>query len=133
MSSSVKIQTKCICEWGIYTDFPPTVIFRKLLTLIRVGFLGVCFVVPLAPPCLTPVKIMLEIWNLVRKYTRIWSWIKNDFLNQGPFNLADVSIFALKNQHLLSKIVPLLKVIVWELRQRFFSSVFSFCKIKDYW
>ena len=36
-------------------------------------------------------------------------------------------------QHFLSKNVPLLKAIVWELCYRVFSSVFSFCKAKGYY
>ena len=31
-----------------------------------------------------------------------------------------------------SKVVPLLKAVVWELFKRFFTSVFSFCKMKGY-
>ena len=38
-----------------------------------------------------------------------------------------------KNQHFLSKIVPLLKAIIRKLCWRFFISVFSFCKIKGYY
>ena len=43
--------------------------------------------------------------------------------------------FFAKYQHFLAKIVALLKAVVWELRPVFFSSVFSFCKIKGgcYW
>ena len=33
----------------------------------------------------------------------------------------------------MSKIVPSLKAILWELCKRFFSSVFSFCKAKGYY
>ena len=44
------------------------------LTLIWVGFLGVRFAVvvvggKISPPCLKPVRIMLETLNLARKYT----------------------------------------------------------------
>ena len=39
------------------------------LTLIWVDFLGVRFEVWGVPPCLKPVKIMLETSNLARKYT----------------------------------------------------------------
>ena len=52
---------------------------------------------------------------------------------QGPLNFADVSIFFAKIQHFSTKIAPLLKAIVSELRQRFFSSVFSSCKLKGYY
>ena len=37
-----------------------------------------------------------------------------------------------KNHCFLAKILPLLETIVCELRQRFFSPVFSFCNIKGY-
>ena len=40
-----------------------------------------------------------------------------------------LTIFCKKCQRFLTKIVPLLKPIVRELCYRFFSSVFSFCKI----
>ena len=43
------------------------------------------------------------------------------------------SIFFAKSPYFLSKIVPLLKAIVWELCYRFFSSVFSFCKINGWY
>ena len=54
-------------------------------------------------PCLKLVKIMLETWNFVLKFVHICS---------------------------LAKMVLLIKAIVWELCKGFFSSVFSFCKIK---
>ena len=41
-------------------------------------------------------------------------------------------IFLHKNQHFSGKIVRLLKAIMWELCWKFFSSVFSFCKIRGY-
>ena len=41
-----------------------------------------------------------------------------------------MSAFFAKNQPFMSKIAPLLKAVVWELCQIFFSSVFSFCKVK---
>ena len=71
--------------------------------------------------------------NLARKYTFICSFKKYTFQYQGPLNFADVSIFLAKNSIFLAEIVPLLKAIVWELCWRFFSSVFSFCKIKGYY
>ena len=67
---------------------------------------------------------MLETWNLVCKHKRIFSFRKCAY--QGPLSFADVNIF-------LAKIVPLLKAIVGEQCQRFFSSVFSFCEIKVSW
>ena len=41
--------------------------------------------------------------------------------------------FFAKNQHFVAKIVPLFKAIVWELCNKFFSYIFSFCKIKGYY
>ena len=57
------------------------------LTLIWVGFLGVRFEVvgggggkiTAPPPCLKPVRIMLETLNLPRKYTFICSFRKYSF------------------------------------------------------
>ena len=72
----------------------------QCLTLIWVGFLEVRFKVV--------VGIMLESSNLVRKYIPICSFRKYTFQYLGPHKFADVSIF-------LSKEVPLLKAIVWEL------------------
>ena len=37
------------------------------------------------------VRIMLETWNLVRKYTPICSFRKYNFYHQGPLKFADVS------------------------------------------
>ena len=60
-----------------------------LLTLVWVGSLGVCFEVEEGggggergvklAPSLKLVKIMLEAWNLVRKYTNIFSSRKYTF------------------------------------------------------
>ena len=53
----------------------------SVLTLIWVGFLGVCFEVGWRGGKITPflklIRIMLETWNLARKYTRIFSFTKN--------------------------------------------------------
>ena len=40
-----------------------------------------------------------------------------------------------ENQHFVAKIVPLFITIVWELCNKFFRYIFSFCKIKEcyYW
>ena len=73
---------------------------------------------------------MLETRNSVRKYTHICSFRKYTFQQQDSLNFADVSNFLVKNSIFLKKIVPLLKAIVRGLCQRFFSSVFRFCKIK---
>ena len=39
------------------------------------------------------IRIMLETWNMVRKYTPIYSFRKYTFWSQGPLNFADVSLF----------------------------------------
>ena len=54
-------------------------------------------------PWLKLVRIMLETWNFVRKFTRICSFRKYTFQYQGFLNFADVSIFFAKNQHFLAK------------------------------
>ena len=79
--------------------------------------------------CLKLVRMMLETWNFVRKFAHICSFRKYTFQYQGFLNFADVSIFFGKTQHFLAKMILLLKSIVWEQCKRFFSSVFSFCKI----
>ena len=43
------------------------------------------------------------------------------------------AFFRKKSEFFLAKIVPLLKAIMWELREIYFSSVFSFRKIKGYY
>ena len=40
---------------------------------------------------------MLETWNLVRKYTHIFSFSKYTFQYLDPLNSADVSIFCKKS------------------------------------
>ena len=73
-----------------------------ILTLIWVGFLGVCFQVGMGGggenylPCLKLVRVMLETSNLARKYTSICSFRKYTFQCLGPLNFADVSIFLQK-------------------------------------
>ena len=71
-----------------FTDTSGRLLSVYNLTIINVGFLRVRFAVgggqakiTLLPflPCLKLVRIMLEIWNLVRKYTRILSFRKYTF------------------------------------------------------
>ena len=56
---------------------------KGLLTLIRMGLLAVLFVVCFGrgniTPCLKPVSIMLEEWNLIRKYAHTFSFRKYTF------------------------------------------------------
>ena len=84
------------------------------LTLIWLGFLVVRFEVGWVnlPPCLKPVRIMLETSNLARKYTPICSYRKYTFYCLDPLSFAYASIFLQKISVFLSKKVPLLKAIV---------------------
>ena len=76
------------------------------LTLIWVGFLVACFEVEVGggkitpPPPIHPrlklVRIILETWNLVRKFTPICSFRKYTFQCQGPLHFVDVGIFLQK-------------------------------------
>ena len=61
------------------------------------------------------VWITLETWNLVRKYTHIYSFRKYTFYYQDIVSFADVSICFVKYQYFLGKIVPLIKATLWEL------------------
>ena len=75
-----------------------------LLTLIWVDFLGARFEVGgRSKTRLKLVTIMLETWNFVRNFTHIFNFRKYIFQYQGPFNLADISIFFAKNQHFFPK------------------------------
>ena len=65
-------------------------------------------------PCLKPVRIMLETSYLPRKYTPICSFRKYTFWWLGPLNFCWCQVL------FLSKKVPLLKAMVWELCLRFF-------------
>ena len=104
------------------------------LTLIRVSFLGVPFGVG-GKTRLKPVKTKLETWNwYVSTHTYLVS--EKILFSTKTFSILLISAFFFaKNQHFLTKIVPLLEAIVWIMRYRFFRSVFSFCKIKGcyYW
>ena len=82
-------------------------------------------------PCLKIVRVMLETWNLVWKYTHMVS--ENiTFSTKIPLILLMSGFLLQKNQHFfLAKIV--LKAIVWKLFSRFSSSVFSLCKIKSHY
>ena len=68
------------------------------LTLILVGFLGLCFALGVGKitPCLNLFRIILEAWNLIRKYIQ---------------NLVSVSenILFSNRTHFLTKIWPLPK------------------------
>ena len=64
------------------------------------------------PPFLKLVRIILQNYNLVRKYTHIFSCKKYTFQYPEFPNFADLSILFAKNQRFLAKIAPLLKAIV---------------------
>ena len=115
----------------------------ETLPLTPLGFLTVCFpkVVVVErdwggrraggwnyPPYLKFFRIMAETWNLVRKYTNIYSFRKKYLLIERP-------PWFCWCQQFLAKIVHLPKAIVWELCFRLFSSVLRFWKIKRfcYW
>ena len=73
------------------------------LTLIWVSFLGVRFEVwkgggvgDIITPCLKFVRIMLETWYLVRKYTLVSSFKKYTFQYQDFLNFDDISNFLQK-------------------------------------
>ena len=68
----------------------------------------------LPPHCLKLGRIMLETWNLARKYTHMGSFRNIPFSTKTLLNLLMLAFFA-KNQRFLAKIIPLLKTIVWEL------------------
>ena len=76
--------------------------------------------------------VRFAVWNLKLEifYVSTHTYL---VLENIPFRCQLFFFFFFsKNEHFLSKIVPLFKAIVWELCQRLFSSVFSFCKIKGY-
>ena len=88
------------------------------LTLITVDSSGVCFSVAgevgviKTSLRLKLVRSMLETWNLVGKYTHIYSFRKYSFYYQEPLSFADVRISFAKNQIFLLKLVALLKAIL---------------------
>ena len=92
------------------------------LVLIWVGFVGVHFEVCAeggvwvikTTPCLKLVRIMLETWKLVRKYTHVCSFRNYSSHYQGLINFdfnADISIFC-QRLIFLSNIVLLIKSMV---------------------
>ena len=71
----------------------------QLLTLISLDFVRGSFwggEEGKITPCLKLVRIMLETWNLLRKYTHIFSFRKYTFYYQDPHDFADVSNFLQK-------------------------------------
>ena len=91
---------------------------KGLLTLIRMGFSAVLFLVRFGRGKITlflkPVSIMLEAWNLIRKYTHTFSFRKYTLQFQKFLHFADVNIF-LQKISILAKLEPSLKAIVREL------------------
>ena len=72
---------------------------------------------------------MLETWNFLCKYTHVVSKYRLCSTKVLLILLMSVFYFA-KKSAFLAKIIPLLKATVWQLCEKFFSFVFSFCKIK---
>ena len=67
----------------------------KRLNLICVGPFGICFEVGVGKitPCLKLVRVILETWNLVCKYTHMCSFRKYTIRKQGPPNFTNDSKF----------------------------------------
>ena len=85
------------------------------LTQIWVGFLRARFEVGGKITLgIKLVRIMLETWHLVRKFTHIYSFRKYTFQYQGSHNFVDIRMFFVKSEHFLVKMVPLFKAIAWE-------------------
>ena len=63
---------------------------NNLLTLIWVGFYG--YVLNSGGEGGVKVRTMLETWNLVRMYTRIYAFRKYTFQYQGPLKSPDIYI-----------------------------------------
>ena len=80
------------------------------------------------------VKVILKLfYKLEISFVSTHTYVNSEDIRFSTKALfADVSIYFAKNLHFLTKMVSLLKVIMWELCQRFFSSVFSICKVKGY-
>ena len=72
---------------------------NNLLTLIWVGFYG--YVLNSGGEGGVKVRTMLETWNLVRIYTRIYAFRKYTFQYEGPLKSPDIYIFVSKNKCLL--------------------------------
>ena len=87
--------------------------YPRKLALIWVGFLGVRFEV--------------GGWHVS---TQAYIVSGNILFSTKALLILLISAFFPKKSAFLAKIVPLLKAIVWELCQSFFSSVFTFCKVK---
>ena len=94
-----------------------------ILTLIWVGFLRVRFEVGgrgggggKITPCLKLIRVMLESWNLVRKYTYTYVVSENmPFGTKAFLILLMLTFFLQKISVFLAMIVPLLKAVLWEL------------------
>ena len=86
-----------------------------ILILIWVVFLGVPFAKGVGSKitsCLKLVRIMLKTWNLVHKYTHVYSLRK--YSTKTPLILL-MSAFCKNCAFLFAKIAFLLEAIVWEL------------------
>ena len=123
MESWILCSNLCSLKW--LKPSRSRVISLTYLTMIWVGFLGVRFEEgDKITPCLKLVRTMLKTSNLSRKYTHICRFWTCLFYYQGPFSTLNMSLLVpiflmqhlfAKNQRFLSKIISLLKAIVWEL------------------
>ena len=77
------------------------------------------------------VKIVLETWNLVRKYT-VCNFRKYNFQYHEPLDFADVSILCAKIS-IVAKNSTFTQINSMGAVLELFSSVFSFCKVKGYY
>ena len=106
--------------------------------LIWVGFLGFRFEVCVwggggdkINPCLKLVRIMLETLNLTRKYTHICSSREYTFSTKVSLILLMSAFFGKKSAVFAQKYIYSKQYCESCVRD-FFSSVFSFCKMKGY-
>ena len=79
--------------------------------------------------------VQAELWDKLEFWyasTHIYVVSENIPFSTKALLIFLISISFFKKQHFLAKIKPLLKAIVLQLCYKFFSSVFSFCKIKGY-
>ena len=67
-------------------------------------------------PCLKLIRVMLESWNLVRKYTYTYVVSENmPFGTKAFLILLMLTFFLQKISVFLAMIVPLFKAVLWEL------------------
>ena len=82
--------------------------------------------------CRKLVRIMKETWSWYIS-THTYEVSENKYFSTRTSLILQMSRLFGKNQHFSAKISPQLKAIVWAPCWRFFSSVFNFYKINDYY